>query len=84
MDFKEDKFMVVLALIVVAFVTAQAVFFLVRAIKRAKELGIEKSTIKGIVGTVYRCARHRNRCYGTDIGGRSRICVAVDKAHCNR
>ena len=46
MDFKEDKFMVALALIVVAFVTAQAVFFLVRAIKRAKELGIEKSTIK--------------------------------------
>lgn len=49
MDFKEDKFMVGLALCVVAFVIAQAVFFLVRAIKRAKELGIEKSTIKNTI-----------------------------------
>ncbi|MGN0528696.1 MAG: DUF5058 family protein [Eubacterium sp.] len=49
MDFKEDKFMVALALIVVAFVIAQAVFFLVRAIKRAKELGIEKATIKSTI-----------------------------------
>ena len=46
MDFKEDGFMFTLALIVVAFVIVQAAFFLVRAIKRAKELGIEKSTIK--------------------------------------
>lgn len=49
MDFKEDKVMVAIALAVVAFVIAQAVFFLVRAIKRAKELGIEKSTIKSTV-----------------------------------
>lgn len=41
--------MVGLALCVVAFVIAQAVFFLVRAIKRAKELGIEKSTIKNTI-----------------------------------
>lgn len=49
MDFKEDKFMVGLALCVVVFVIAQAVFFLVRAIKRAKELGIDKATIKNTI-----------------------------------
>lgn len=49
MDFKEDKFMLILALCVVAFVIAQASFFLVRAIKRARELGIEKSTIKNTI-----------------------------------
>ncbi|MGN1203116.1 MAG: DUF5058 family protein [Eubacterium sp.] len=49
MDFKEDTFMVVLALCVVVFVIAQAVFFLVRAIKRAKKLGIDKSTIKSTI-----------------------------------
>lgn len=49
MDFKEDKFMVTIALCIVAFVIAQAVFFLIRAIKRAKELGIEKETIKNTV-----------------------------------
>lgn len=49
MDFKEDGFMFTLALIVVAFVIVQAAFFLVRAIKRAKELGIEKSTIKNTI-----------------------------------
>ena len=37
------------ALVVVAFVIAQAVFFLVRAIKRARELGIEKATIKSTI-----------------------------------
>ena len=49
MDFKEDKLMIVLALCVVAFVIAQAVFFLVRAIKKAKKLGIEGSVIKNTV-----------------------------------
>lgn len=49
MDFKEDKFMIALALCVVAFVIAQAVFFLVRAIKRAKKLGIAGSAIKNTV-----------------------------------
>lgn len=49
MDFKQDKFMLTLALGVVAFVIAQAVFFLARAIKRARELGIEKSTIKNTI-----------------------------------
>lgn len=49
MDFKEDGFMVALAIFVVVFVIAQAVFFLVRAIKKAKALGIEKATIKNTV-----------------------------------
>lgn len=49
MDFKEDKFMLCLALGIVLLVISQAVFFLVRAIKRAKELGIEKATIKNTV-----------------------------------
>ena len=40
MNFKEDSFMVAIALCVVFFVVAQALFFLVRAVKRAKELGI--------------------------------------------
>ncbi|MCH5317787.1 MAG: DUF5058 family protein [Eubacterium sp.] len=49
MNFKEDSFMIALALCVVVFVIAQAVFFLVRAIKKAKKLGIESSTIKNTV-----------------------------------
>lgn len=49
MDFKEDGFMVALALGIVALVSAQAIFFLVRAIKRAKELGIEKADIKNTI-----------------------------------
>lgn len=49
MDFKEDRFMLALAIGIVALVIAQAAFFLVRAIKRAKELGIDKSAIKSTV-----------------------------------
>lgn len=49
MDFKEDKFMIALALGIVVFVIAQAVFFLVRAIKKARRLGIDGSTIKNTV-----------------------------------
>ena len=41
--------MTVLALCVVAFVIAQALFFLIRASRRARELGIEKSTIKNTI-----------------------------------
>ena len=41
--------MTVLALCVVAFVIVQALFFLVRAVKRARELGIEKATIKNTI-----------------------------------
>lgn len=49
MNFKEDKFMIALALCVVVFVIAQAMFFLIRAIKKAKTLGLESSTIKNTV-----------------------------------
>ena len=49
MNFKEDSFMVFIALALVVFVVAQAVFFLVRAIKRAKQLGIAKETIKNTI-----------------------------------
>jgi hypothetical protein len=49
MDFKEDRFMVAIALAIVALVIVQALFFLVRAVRRAKALGIESSTIKGTV-----------------------------------
>ena len=49
MDFKDDGFMTGLALFVIAFVIAQAVFFLVRAIKRGKELGIDGKTIKNTI-----------------------------------
>lgn len=38
--------MLMIALIIVAFVIAQAAFFLVRAVKRAKALGIDNSKIK--------------------------------------
>lgn len=49
MDFKEDKFMIIIALVIVVLVISQAVFFLVRAMKRAKQLGIDNSTIKSTV-----------------------------------
>lgn len=49
MDFKEDKFMIIIALAIVVLVISQAVFFLARAMKRAKQLGIENSTIKSTV-----------------------------------
>ncbi len=46
MDFKESPFMYAIALFVVAFVIAQSVFFLVKSLKKAKELGIPKETLK--------------------------------------
>lgn len=46
MDFKESLFMYGIALIVVAFVISQSVFFLVKSLKKAKELGIPKETLK--------------------------------------
>lgn len=42
MDFKEDGFMVALAIFVVVFVIAQAVFFLVRAIKKQRHSALKK------------------------------------------
>lgn len=49
MDFKESTFMYVIALGVVAFVTLQSVFFIVKSWKHAKELGIEKEKLKNTV-----------------------------------
>ncbi len=49
MEFKESGFMYALALIVVAFVVAQSVFFIVKSWKRAKTLGIEKAKLKNTV-----------------------------------
>lgn len=51
MDFKSDSFMYLIGIIIVVFVIAQSVFFLVRAIKRAKELGIENAVIKKTVSS---------------------------------
>ncbi len=45
-DFKESRFMYILAAVVICFVLAQSVFFLVRAVKRGKELGISSDKMK--------------------------------------
>lgn len=45
-DFKTDQFMFVVAGIVVLFVLADSIFFLVRAVRRGKELGVSGSTMK--------------------------------------
>lgn len=49
MDFKSDAFMYGIGALVVLFVIAQSVFFLVRAWRRGKELGLEPSTLKKTV-----------------------------------
>lgn len=51
MDFKSDMFMYSIGIAVVLFVIAQSVFFLVRAVKRAKQLGIENSAIKKTISS---------------------------------
>ena len=49
MDFKESGIMYAIAAVVIAFVIVQSVFFIVKAWKRAKELGITKETLKNTV-----------------------------------
>ncbi len=49
MDFKESGIMYAIAAVVIAFVVVQSVFFIVKAWKRAKELGITKETLKNTV-----------------------------------
>lgn len=49
MDFKNSGIMYALAALVVVFVTAQSLFFLVKAWKRGKELGIEAAKMKQTV-----------------------------------
>lgn len=46
MNFKESRFMYALAALTVAFVISQSVFFIVKAWKRAKEIGVKKETLK--------------------------------------
>lgn len=46
MDFKSSPFMYAVGSIIVIFVLAQSTFFLVRAIKRGKELGIDSEKMK--------------------------------------
>lgn len=46
MDFKTSPLMYALALGVVAFVIIQSVFFMLKANKRAKEIGMDKSVVK--------------------------------------
>lgn len=48
-DFKSDGFMFMLAVGIVVFVIAQSLFFMVRAAKRGKELGITKEQIKNTI-----------------------------------
>lgn len=48
-DFKESPFMYAVAFFVIGFVVIQSVFFIVKAWKRAKELGIKTETLKQTV-----------------------------------
>ena len=51
LDFKESGFMYALAFFVIGFVVVESVFFIVKAWKRATELGIKKETLKQTVTT---------------------------------
>ena len=48
-DFKSDGFMFMLAVGIVVFVIAQSLFFMIRAVRRGKELGITKEQIKNTI-----------------------------------
>ncbi len=49
MDFREDSFMLTMALIVIVFILGQSLFFLVKAMKQGKKLGMAKSTLNNTV-----------------------------------
>lgn len=49
MDFKESGFMYLLGCITVVFIVAQSLFFLIKAWKQGKKLGIAKTTLKNTV-----------------------------------
>ncbi|MGN1329188.1 MAG: DUF5058 family protein [Eubacterium sp.] len=49
MDFKESIFMYIIGGIVVLFVLAQSLFFLIRAWKQGKKMGMSTETLKGTV-----------------------------------
>ena len=48
-DFKSDGFMFAIAIAIVLFVIGQSLFFLIRAARRGKELGISKEKIKNAI-----------------------------------
>ena len=50
-DFKSSGFMFLIAVGVLLFVIAQSVFFLLRAVKRGKQLGITNEQIKGTIAS---------------------------------
>lgn len=49
MDFKSSPFLYVLGFCVVGFIIVQSVFFLVRAWRRGKQLGMTTATLKNTV-----------------------------------
>ncbi len=50
-DFKSDPFMFWIAIGVIVFVIAQSLFFLLRAVKRGREIGLSNDTIKNTVSS---------------------------------
>ena len=44
-DFKESGFMYAMAAFIIGFIVIESVFFMVKAWKRAKQLGISKETL---------------------------------------
>ena len=58
MDFKESGFMYALGGFIVVFVLAQSLFFLIRAWKQGKKLGLSTAIMRGTVTQSVRCAGH--------------------------
>ncbi|MBR3095263.1 MAG: DUF5058 family protein [Clostridia bacterium] len=50
-DFKSDSFMFWIAVGVIVFVIAQSLFFLLRAVRRGKEIGLSRDTIKNTISS---------------------------------
>lgn len=48
-DFKSDGVMFIIALAILLFVAAQSLFFMIRAIRRGRELGITRDTVKNTI-----------------------------------
>ena len=91
MDFKESGFMYALGGFIVVFVLAQSLFFLIRAWKQGKKLGLSTAIMRGtvtqsalfslapaisIVATIPGAVRCGGRCAGH--------CAALDPADSDR
>ena len=50
-DFKSDGFMLMLVIGVIVFVTAQSLFFMIRALKRGRQLGISRENLKNTIAS---------------------------------